>query len=837
MATISVLPSRKLVYVDLNVWERAGSGDTSTNKSIVEYSVVIRKGSVSWNTSWAGWNKSIYATYAIDGLGTKTVYIPTYNYGGTCPPGTVIASGSFEVEHDSLGNKTIGFSLSFTDNADGNNDGSYYTPGDASTVYGSVDLANIPRYFSSTPSMTFKDKTETQIRYDWSTSETCDNISISGSGTKSITGLPGTSGVITITGLSANTSYTHTGTFRRSDSQLTSNGPARTNSTYNYPHITSAPNFTIGNTLTIELYNPLGRSCAVHLINPVGTDLGEDITAGTRISGYTGTNVQNFLYAGIPNSQSGKYRVRLVCNALSRDTTVDGGTYYIKGTEIPTFNESDIINVIDTLHVNDITGLNTKIIKGHNAITGTIKPMVGNNYAGGKRYIISANANPSSQEITHTGSNKSFTFSNITTNTFTVTAYDTRELSTARTKNIDLVDYSIPKVNNFTITRQNGLGTYAVLAANGTNTYWSGWSQIKKYNTIQKVYFRYKPTGGSYSSWIDITAGLTKNANGSWTVNTTLDIVFDTTTKYDFQLYVQDLLESSSVASNSLSTANGFLWRDLLHKWLGINKKPTCTLDVNGDIKGNRFYGCLQGQLQTMDNRNTNEIPDYYMGPSHNFGLTNEFKQNGVLGTKLSNNFCNLLTVVPWADDSGGLPVQVALDTSGFNYRMAASTEAWGSWYNFGLLAYPVGSIYMSVNPTNPQNLFGGTWVQLKNAFLFATNSTSGTKGTGSGTGTKTGSGGATSTGSTVLGVEHIPSHTHKVYDGTYGADRQVEISGFNDGAGGIIPSTRGIAGGASNSGRLYAGPTGGGQGHSHSMSTHTHTIPYLEVYVWKRTA
>lgn len=36
---------------------------------------------------------------------------------------------------------------------------------------------------------------------------------------------------------------------------------------------------------------------------------------------------------------------------------------------------------------------------------------------------------------------------------------------------------------------------------------------------------------------------------------------------------------------------------------------------------------------------------------------------------------------------------------------------------------YPVGSIYMSVNSTNPANLFGGTWEQIKGRFLLGTGS------------------------------------------------------------------------------------------------------------------
>lgn len=63
-------------------------------------------------------------------------------------------------------------------------------------------------------------------------------------------------------------------------------------------------------------------------------------------------------------------------------------------------------------------------------------------------------------------------------------------------------------------------------------------------------------------------------------------------------------------------------------------------------------------------------------------------------------------------------------------------------------MIYPVGSIYMSVNNTNPSILFGGTWVQIQDRFLLASGSTY--------------TGGSTGGAATVaLTSKQMPRHTH----------------------------------------------------------------------------
>ena len=112
---------------------------------------------------------------------------------------------------------------------------------------------------------------------------------------------------------------------------------------------------------------------------------------------------------------------------------------------------------------------------------------------------------------------------------------------------------------------------------------------------------------------------------------------------------------------------------------------------------------------------------------------------------------------------------------------------------------YPVGSIYMSVNSTNPQTLFGGTWQRIQGRFLFAADSKHAAGSTG---GEETHQ----------LTVDEMPSHTHKQ---SIGGEPSYGNACFKDRYDSIGEDT---------------GAAGGDQPHNNMP-------PYLSVYMWKRTA
>lgn len=163
-----------------------------------------------------------------------------------------------------------------------------------------------------------------------------------------------------------------------------------------------------------------------------------------------------------------------------------------------------------------------------------------------------------------------------------------------------------------------------------------------------------------------------------------------------------------------------------------------------------------------------------------------------------------------------------------------ATSGAWNpvdwSLVSFLSMIYPVGSIYMSVNSTDPSLLFGGTWEQLEDRFLLGASSTYSAGSTGGGATTGSASG---NTGSTTLTINQMPAHTHR--PSLYDAGLKTLVGGLN-----WTSPTSKLSGywgtGATETGG-YIERVGGGKGHTHTLNNHTHTNmpPYLAVYMWER--
>lgn len=135
-------------------------------------------------------------------------------------------------------------------------------------------------------------------------------------------------------------------------------------------------------------------------------------------------------------------------------------------------------------------------------------------------------------------------------------------------------------------------------------------------------------------------------------------------------------------------------------------------------------------------------------------------------------------------------------------------------------IIWPVGSIYLSDNATNPNTKFGGTWVKLSGGFIYGSIITSGnTYSTGNGTGT--------STNSHTLTIDQIPSHNHKL------KMRNAGKWSWNDGSASGDMMEGGYHWDANNTTfnwLIEDQPQGGGKGHSHN-------IPYIACSIWRRTA
>lgn len=135
---------------------------------------------------------------------------------------------------------------------------------------------------------------------------------------------------------------------------------------------------------------------------------------------------------------------------------------------------------------------------------------------------------------------------------------------------------------------------------------------------------------------------------------------------------------------------------------------------------------------------------------------------------------------------------------------------------------YPIGSVYISVNNTNPETALGfGTWTQIEDRFLLAAGSTY--------------TGGDTGGAATVkLSKANLPAVSGTIAMHSQGVATNVhDVTGCFSSE--LINKNKYRAGGSEVPGAPSIGRvnfSNGGSG-----TAHNNMPPYLVVYIWKRTA
>lgn len=539
------------IFVPLNIQRFGGNSvsvsayetwvDINANTSYVHVIVKCSTNSSTYNTS-TGWVN-------VSASGTHNSY----------------STGNSYVKYTkSMSSKTIweGDLGPFNHNSDGSlsavniNVSTYITKTTKPSASTSCGMSTIPRYFSQTPSIWVASRTETSTTFGWSTSETCNwvryHLDGSGGWTDVFSG-SGTSGSFTINGLGANSSHNVYIECRRQDSGLWSNSGTLGFNTLDYPYCNSSPNFTIGESVTLGFYNPLGRNINISILDSNDNVLATDSTTGTSKSGFNSSvNIENY-YNSIPNSKSGIYKVKVIYGGSTKIRN-NGNTYSVNQTDCkPIFNNFTFadVNPITTA----LTGNDQVCISGYSNIKATIAP---NNKATAQKnatmsYYRLVIGNKNDQQNYSDEDNVYLQVNNAPNGVFSVYAADSRDVSTeVQQISQSQIDYEdIIRTIDMTAKRVNDQGVEVGLSEKTKITlsgkYWKeNFGNV--INSITEVSYKYrKTTDAEYTTGItQIT--LTEDEDGYFTFSGNIkgdaDNGFGTANSYEIVLTIRDELSS-----------------------------------------------------------------------------------------------------------------------------------------------------------------------------------------------------------------------------------------------------------------------------------------------------
>lgn len=517
--------------------------------SLISQSIEGNYSDISWSLKGAGGSNDYYWVYVREKYVTVNGATQSNSDLQTTYNGTIAFSGTSRIYHNADGTK------SFSASAGGAFEyyGSYNSTGS-----GTWELPTIPRYLTIN-SFNVSNITETTAVVSWSVSDQRNSTYYSLDGGTTWVGSAtygeslasdNKSGSFNIQGLSANTKYNIKIKIKRTDSGLWTESATKTITTYDYPHCTKAPNFTIGNPLNLEIYNPLNRSFNFVIIGNNGVTKGENNYNGTSVGPFTIEDWKTFFYSTIPNSKSGTYSVQIIYGSSTKSKT--GGTYSVKGTEKPTIGTITYADTNST--VTAITGDNQYIVQNQSNLKVTYTKATPNNGAGSiSKYTFTLNG--VTKESTSAGGTIDFGKVNSASNiTLTMTVTDSRGLTSSATKTITMLAHKEPTAI-VTLKRLNNYEDESYLTVDGSI------SSINSKNTMT-IKYRYKVSGGSYGNYTTISDN----------VKQTLSL--DKNNIYIFNVVVTDAFGSTYNKEHTLGKGTFPLFIDTEKNSLGMNMFP-----------------------------------------------------------------------------------------------------------------------------------------------------------------------------------------------------------------------------------------------------------------------
>lgn len=521
----------------LTITETAVNASANSSTCTVKFTIKPKNTGYNWE-DFTG-SEMPKGTVTFNGA-SYSWQLPNYDGKST----VTLVNKTVTVAHASNGTKTVSFSFSCSSGS------TSFLPGSASGS-GSLALTAIARV----PTVTQKvsSKTETSITMSWSSDLVIDTIRYSTNGgstwtSKNVT--DGKSGSYTVSGLSANTTYTMKTELHSKASGLTGQSSNLSVKTYNWPYATPST-MTVKNGGSVTVTNPLGRSFTL-VVYAEGQEIDRDTGVIGSYEFYPPSWIEAFLDK-IPNSMTGTWtcevtyeghtiRKSATYSAAGYNPRVTAASYQDANTQVQSIIQDDqtLLQNVSTPRItaSGAGQYGATIASASVEILGRVSALaVSNNTATGVAGAIDSATNVTAK----------------------VTLTDTRGNTGSKNITLTMAAYTLPSAS-IKLARKNNFYSETDITVDA--------SVMQLGNNAPIISARWKPVDSStWSNPQTIPDNVLTALNGSTGL--------DNTQAWNVQVTITDSFGGAKTYNATVEVGMPILYIDRAKRSVGINSFPT----------------------------------------------------------------------------------------------------------------------------------------------------------------------------------------------------------------------------------------------------------------------